>query len=86
MNDSREFRYTLDLARQYLTQDRSGAASEGSLNAMFDQSLGRLEEVDVQELAWQYNSIIRGWVDYYGAFHRTEMHKLFQYLDQRLKQ
>jgi RNA-directed DNA polymerase len=38
------------------------------------------------ELAQQYNSTIRGWMNYYEAFYRTEMQKLYQYLDQKLMQ
>ena len=38
------------------------------------------------ELAKQYNPAIRGWWNYFGAFHRTAMHKLSRYIDQRLEQ
>jgi hypothetical protein len=40
----------------------------------------------LDELAQQYNPKIRGWWDYFGAFYRSAMHKLFQYLDQKLMQ
>src|SRR5215217_1192719 len=48
--------------------------------------LHRQTPATLHELAWQYNSTIRGWVNYYGAFYRTAMHRLFQYLDRRLMQ
>ncbi len=79
-------------------RNKQGRLFTSFLPAVSDTALKRMRQVvrgwklhrqtpaTLQELAWQYNSIIRGWVDYYGAFHRTEMHKLFQYLDQRLKQ
>ena len=37
------------------------------------------------ELAQQYNPMIRGWWNYYGAFYQTAMYKLFQYIDRKLK-
>jgi len=38
------------------------------------------------ELAQQYNPKIRGWWNYFGAFYRTAMRGLFQYIDQKLEQ
>jgi RNA-directed DNA polymerase len=38
------------------------------------------------ELAQQCNPTIRGWWNYYGAFYRTAMYKLFKYLDRKLAQ
>jgi hypothetical protein len=38
------------------------------------------------ELAKQYNPKIRGWWNYFGAFYRSAMHKLLQYIDQKLVQ
>jgi RNA-directed DNA polymerase len=37
-------------------------------------------------LAQQYNPKIRGWWNYFGAFYRSAMQKLFQYIDQKLMQ
>jgi hypothetical protein len=37
-------------------------------------------------LARQYNPAIRGWSNYFGAFYRTAMHRLYRYIDQRLEQ
>lgn len=51
-----------------------------------DWRLHRRTPATLAELAQQYNSTIRGWVNYYGAFYRTAMHKLFQYIDRRLMQ
>jgi group II intron reverse transcriptase/maturase len=38
------------------------------------------------ELAQQYNPVIRGWWNYYGAFYRTVMYKLLGYIDKKLEQ
>ena len=36
------------------------------------------------ELAQRCNPVVRGWWNYFGAFYRTAMKKLFRYLDERL--
>ena len=38
------------------------------------------------ELAQQYNSVLRGWWEYYGAFYQTAMRGLFRYVDRKLEQ
>lgn len=48
--------------------------------------LNRQSPAKLAELAQRYDPTIRGWWNYYGAFYRTAMHKLFQYIDQRLEQ
>jgi RNA-directed DNA polymerase len=40
----------------------------------------------LEDLARQYNPQIRGWWNYFGAFYRSAMHTLFQYIDQKLMQ
>ena len=40
----------------------------------------------VDELAQQYNPKIQGWWNYFGAFYRSAMHRLSQYIDQKLMQ
>ena len=40
----------------------------------------------LDELAQQYNPKIQGWRNYFGAFYRSAMHRLFQYIDQKLMQ
>lgn len=40
----------------------------------------------LDDLAPQYNTTIQEWWNYYGAFYRTAMHSLFNYVDQRLEQ
>ncbi len=38
------------------------------------------------ELAQQYNSVIRGWWEYYGSFYQTAMREPFRYIDCKLEQ
>lgn len=38
------------------------------------------------DLARQYNSTIRGWWQYYGAYYRTVMREISQYIDGKLRQ
>ena len=38
------------------------------------------------ELAQQYNSVLRGWWEYYGAFYQTAMREPFRYVDSKLEQ
>jgi group II intron reverse transcriptase/maturase len=40
----------------------------------------------LDELARQYNPKIQGWWNYFGAFYRSAMHRLFQYIDGKLMQ
>jgi group II intron reverse transcriptase/maturase len=47
-------------------------------------SLHRQTYATLERLAEQYNPILRGWWNYYSRFYRTEMHKLFDYFNQRL--
>ena len=84
--------------RPRAARNKQGRVFTSFLPAVSDTALKRMRETvrcwklhrqtiaTLQELAWQYNSTIRGWVNYYGAFYRTAMHKLFQYIDRRLMQ
>lgn len=38
----------------------------------------------LEQLADQYNAVLRGWWNYYGSFYKTEMLWLIDYLNQRL--
>jgi len=38
----------------------------------------------LEELAHQYNAILRGWWNYYGSFYKAEMRSLIDYFNQRL--
>lgn len=79
-------------------RDRHGHVFTGFLPAVSETALKRMRKTvrswklhrqtpaTLQELAWQYNSTIRGWINYYEAFYKTAMQALYQYLDQKLMQ
>jgi group II intron reverse transcriptase/maturase len=79
-------------------RDKQGRLFTSFLPAVSDTALKRMRATvrgwklhrqtpaALAELAQQYDSTIRGWMNYYEAFYRTEMQKLYQYLDQRLMQ
>ena len=47
-------------------------------------TLNHQTHVSLEQLACQYNPVIRGWWNYYGSYYRTKMRELYGYLDQRL--
>jgi RNA-directed DNA polymerase len=47
--------------------------------------LPRRTPATLAEFAEQYNPMIRGWWQYYGAFYRTAMHELARYIDRKLE-
>ncbi|WP_454740493.1 group II intron maturase-specific domain-containing protein [Cupriavidus necator] len=46
----------------------------------------RRTSATLDDLAQRCNATIQGWWNYYGAFYRTAMRKLFSYVDRRLEQ
>ena len=46
--------------------------------------LSRRTHFDIKDLAQQLNPIIRGWIQYYGKFNRSELYKVLKYLDMKL--
>ncbi len=46
--------------------------------------LSRTTHLDIKDLAPKLNPIIRGWVQYYGKFNRSELYKVLRYLDMKL--
>ena len=46
--------------------------------------LHRHTSTSLEQLAHLYNPILRGWWNYYGHFYKTEMRKLFDYINRRL--
>jgi group II intron reverse transcriptase/maturase len=64
-------------------------ASDDALKRMRQTVRGwqfhRQTPAKLADLAQQYNPTIRGWWQYYGAFYQTAMHRLFQYIDQKLE-
>jgi group II intron reverse transcriptase/maturase len=84
--------------RPRMAKDKYGRYFTSFLPAVSDMALKRMRQAvrdwrlhrripaTLQELAWQYNSKIRGWMNYYEAFYKSEMQQLYQYLDQKLRQ
>lgn len=48
--------------------------------------ISRQTPATLAELAEQYNSVIRGWWEYYGTFYQTAMRELFRCIDRKLEQ
>ena len=46
-----------------------------------DWKLGISTHKSFKDLAYEFNPIIRGWIQYYGAFHRSALKPLAKYLD-----
>jgi len=65
------------------------AASGDALKRMRDEvrgwQLNRQTSAKLADLASQYNSVIRGWWNYYGAFYKTAMIGFSRYVDQKLE-
>ena len=84
--------------RSRMAKDKYGGYFTSFLPAVSEMALKKMRETvrgwklhrrtpaTLQELAWQYNSTIRGWMNYYEAFYKSEMQGLYQYLDQKLMQ
>lgn len=46
--------------------------------------VNRQTYASLETLAQKYNAILRGWWNYYGSFYKTEMRKIFNYINERL--
>ena len=78
--------------------NKQGRIFTGFLPSASDDALKRMRKVvhgwklhrqtpaTLTDLVLRYNPIIRGWWQYYGAFYRTSMYELFQYIDLKLEQ
>jgi len=51
---------------------------------MRDWHLNRRSGTDLSGLAGDINAQVRGWINYYGAFYRSELHSLAQRIDEHL--
>ncbi len=64
------------------------AVSKEALNSMRQEirswGLNRQTFANLELLAHKYNPVLRGWWNYYGSFYKTEMRKLFVYVNERL--
>ena len=46
--------------------------------------LKRRSDKDLSGLAWEINAQVRGWINYYGAFYRSELYFLARRIDQHI--
>ena len=49
-----------------------------------DWHLKRRSETDLSDLAREINPQVRGWINYYGAFYRSELYAIARRIDQHL--
>ncbi|MGH9097136.1 MAG: group II intron reverse transcriptase/maturase [Acidimicrobiales bacterium] len=49
-----------------------------------DWHLNRRSGSDLSALAWELNPQVRGWINYYGAFYRSELYSIARRIDQHL--
>jgi len=71
------------------TSFQPGASNEATKRmrqTVREWRLHRQSPGTLAELAQQYNPVIRGWWNYYGAFYRTVMYKLLGFIDSKLEQ
>ncbi len=65
------------------------AVSKKALKAMRQEirlrwKLHLRSDLSLEELAEKYNPVIRGWIQYYGKFYKTELISLANYINMRL--
>lgn len=41
-------------------------------------------QTEVDAIALELNPVLRGWMQYYGRYGRSEMHNLYRYIDESL--
>ena len=49
-----------------------------------DWHLNRRSGTDLSGLAWEINAQVRGWINYYGAFYRSELYFLAKRIDEHI--
>lgn len=59
-------------------------ASKRMRQAVRRWRLNQQTHVALADLAELYNPVILGWWNYYGAFYKTAMHRIFQHIDRAL--
>lgn len=62
--------------------------SKSSIRAMKEKirtrRYGRRNELSIEEIAEQFNPVIKGWINYYGKFNRSSLYPLFRYFNSTL--
>ena len=49
-----------------------------------DWHLNRRSGTDLSGLAWEIDAQVRGWINYYGAFYRSELYFLAKRIDEHI--
>ncbi len=62
----------------------SPAAKSAISNTIRDWHLRRRSGSDLSSIAAEINPVVRGWIGYYGAFYRSELHFLKYRIDQHI--
>jgi len=62
----------------------SAKAKKAKSKQIRDWHLNRRSSTDLSGLAWAINAQVRGWINYYGAFYRSELYSIAQRIDQHL--
>jgi group II intron reverse transcriptase/maturase len=60
-------------------------ASKRMRQAVRNWRLNQQTHVALADLAKLYNPVIQGWWNYYGAFYKTAMYRIFQHIDRTLE-
>jgi group II intron reverse transcriptase/maturase len=62
----------------------SASAMKRIRQAIREWNLPRQTSVSLNELARQYNTQIRGWMNYYSHFYQSALYRLYDHIDQKL--
>ena len=62
----------------------SAKAKKAKGKQIRDWHLNRRSGSDLSDLAWAINAQVRGWINYYGAFYRSELYFLAWRIDEHL--
>ena len=46
--------------------------------------MGSRTEISLEDIAREFNSIIRGWINYYGQYYKSAMYRVLRHLNRRL--
>ena len=59
----------------------SNKATKSIYDTMRQWKLHRRSDKSLDELAQRINPVLRGWINYYGSFHRSALYRVFQHLN-----
>ena len=62
----------------------SAQAKKAKGKQIRDWHLNRRSSSDLSGLAWAINAQVRGWINYYGAFYRSELYFIARRIDEHL--